>query len=167
MVRERQSEARKSILVQVNSEKSFSELVKYCGQFGQISTAHHYSIVEDKSHFILLEYKTTDELQAALNESVFNKDARGIPVRSQCLWFKTGPKTKIVEGGCRLNVENGHLEVASEELKGWLLAAETVKDQIEILHKATTLSDLGIRLRFLAALQLQNSISGNNFKIYY
>lgn len=40
----RKTEARKSVVVQVNSAGSFSELYSYCSQFGDISNIHHYTL---------------------------------------------------------------------------------------------------------------------------
>lgn len=164
MIQQRQDEAKRSVLVQVSSEKSFDELQKYCGQIGQIRTAHHYTVAEDDSHFILLEFESVEEADGVLTASVFNPDVRGIPTRSQFLWFRTGPKMKVLEekrvGDCRLNVTNGHMQVNHEELVQWLSACESLGDQIDIVFKSTQLSDLGNRLRFLAAQQIQNSITG-------
>lgn len=169
MIKQRESEASKSILVQTHSDKSFNELAKYCSQFGKIQSAHHFSVLEDENHFILVEFSEKEEAKAALDSSVFNPDARGIPARSQFLWFRTGPKKgpKLAEENCRLNVVNGHMAVGSNELSEWLKAAESVNDQILILQKALELTDLGTRLRFLAAQQLQSSISGKNQNVYY
>lgn len=166
MIQQRQTEARRSVLVQVSSERSFDELQRYCGRIGNISTAHHYSVADDDSHFILLEFENADEADAVLAASVFNQDVRGIPTRSQFLWFRTGPKMKVVKqeekraNDCRLDVTNGHLQVKHDELVQWLGVAESLKDQMEIVYKSTQLSDLGNRLRFLAAQQIQNSIVG-------
>uniref|UniRef100_A0A336N5X3 CSON007153 protein n=1 Tax=Culicoides sonorensis TaxID=179676 RepID=A0A336N5X3_CULSO len=166
MIQQRQAEARRSVLVQVSSEKSFDELQKYCGQIADIKSAHHYSVAEDDSNFILLEFEKDEGADAVLDASVFNQDVRGIPTRSQFMWFKTGPKVKLVrdEGkrqkDCQLNVINGNLQVRDDEIAEWLTSAESLKDQMNIVFQSTKLSDLGIRLRFLAAQQAQNSIVG-------
>lgn len=166
MIQLRQNEARNSVLVQVSSEKSFDELQRYCGQIGKISSAHHYSVADDDSHFILLEFENADEADAVLAASVFNQDVRGIPTRSQFLWFRTGPKMKVVKQEGKgamdfpLSVTNGHMQVKHDELVQWLGVAESLENQMDIVYKSTKLSDLGNRLRFLAAQQVQNSIVG-------
>lgn len=161
MVIERQQQARKSVLVQVCSEKSFHELQSYCAQFGEISSAHHYSVLESESHFILLEFNQVEEADSALAGTVFNQDTRGIPAKSQFLWFRTGPKTKLKKGTVQqLNVINGHVQVDDTQLNEWLMSAESLDQQIMILYNSTALDDLGIRLRYLAAQQLQNAIAG-------
>lgn len=42
VVERRRSEAKRSIVVQVNSEKSFSELHGYCSKYASIKGMHHY-----------------------------------------------------------------------------------------------------------------------------
>lgn len=42
MVEQRRAEAKRSIVVQVNSEKSFSELHGYCSKYASIKGMHHY-----------------------------------------------------------------------------------------------------------------------------
>lgn len=165
MIQIRQNEAKKSVLVQVSSEKSFDELQTYCGQIGKIRSAHHYSVVDDDSHFILLEFENVDEADAVMAASVFNQDVRGIPTRSQFLWFRTGSKTKLVKQekfavDVRLSVVNGQMQVKHDELVQWLGVAESLENQMDIVYKSTQLSDLGKRLRYLAAQQVQNSIVG-------
>lgn len=44
MVESRRKEASRSILVQVHSEQSCSELHKYCSQYGEVKGMHHYSL---------------------------------------------------------------------------------------------------------------------------
>lgn len=42
VVEQRRLEAKRSIVVQVNSEKSFSELHGYCSKYASIKGMHHY-----------------------------------------------------------------------------------------------------------------------------
>jgi hypothetical protein len=44
MVESRRNEAFRSILVQVQSEQSCSDLHKYCSQYGEVKGMHHYSL---------------------------------------------------------------------------------------------------------------------------
>lgn len=44
MVGIRRNEALRSILVQVQSEQSCSDLHKYCSQYGEVKGMHHYSL---------------------------------------------------------------------------------------------------------------------------
>lgn len=48
----------------------------------------------------------------------------------------------------------------SSQLLALVRGAQSIDEQVLLLHKHTRLNDLGIRLRFLAALQVQQAISG-------
>lgn len=170
MLKFRRNQASHSILVQVNSEKSFAELHAYCSQFGTIKGAHHYSINQDELHYILIEYSSSVEAETAINSSIYNEESSGVPVRSQFLWFRAGSKHKgkksklLVKDGpiknSQLNVTNGNQGPKNDELKELLKSAETVGDQISVLHQSTCLNDVGTRLRFVAAKQIENTVAG-------
>lgn len=169
MIKFRRNQASHSILVQVNSEKSFSELHAYCSQFGTIKEAHHYSINQDELHYILIEYSSSVEAETAINSSIYNEESSGVPVRSQFLWFRAGSKQKgkknklLIQDGpinSQLTVTNGNQGPNNDELKELLKSAETVGDQISVLHQSTCLNDVGTRLRFVAAKQIENTVSG-------
>ncbi|PSN29396.1 hypothetical protein C0J52_28246 [Blattella germanica] len=44
MIESRREEASRSILVQVHSEQSCDDLHKYCSQYGEVHSMHHYSL---------------------------------------------------------------------------------------------------------------------------
>lgn len=164
MIKNRRLQASQSILVQVNSEKSFGELHTYCSQFGEIIGAHHYT--QDDSHYILLEYSSNDAADDTIRSSTFNEATSGIVVHSPFLWFRAGPRHKtgvVVEKStttATLNVVDGNRASDDIEVSEWLQAAETIADQMEILHRVTCLNDIGTRLRFLAARQVEQSLGG-------
>lgn len=157
----RRKEAAQSVLVQVNSEKSYTELETYCTQFGHIHGAHHYAH-QDDMHYILLEYSCADEASAAIRSSTNHEaTSAGIVVQSPFLWFRAGPKPTLAAGGCgRLRVIDGNRPCNDTEMMEQLKACDTVDAQMRSLHRATSLNDLGIRLRFLAARQIEQALSG-------
>lgn len=155
----RRAQAQRSILVQVSSEKSFSELQKYCCQFGTIVGAHHYTLPSEQ--FILVEYSTELEAKQAIENTTFPEEAC-FGVRSPFLWFRAaqnGPARDSQVSG-KLMVTDGCRPIAYNEIHEILRGAETFADQIAIHYKSTTLNDVGIRLRFLAARQIEESVSG-------
>lgn len=172
MIKFRRNQASHSILVQVNSEKSFPELHAYCSQFGTIKGAHHYTINQNELHYILIEYSSSVEMETAINSSIYNEESSGVPVRSQFLWFRAGNKLKgkknklavkddfVSSINSQLNVLNGSDCPKNDELNELLKSAETLDDQLQVLHKSTCLNDIGTRLRFIAAKQIENTVSG-------
>lgn len=161
MMLSRRTQASKSLLVQVNSEKSYPELFSYCSKFGTIQDSFHYNISEDDSHFILIEFESVSGYEEALKNGQFNDENVGVPVRSQFMWFKAGPKIpaelKLIELKELVTID-GKKSINNKELKELLSATENIDDQITVLHKATCLSDLGVRLRFIAAKQIEQTM---------
>lgn len=159
IVTKRRAQAQRSILVQVSSEKSFSELQKYCCRYGTIIEAHHYKVNNDQ--FILVEYSNELEVKQAIEHSTFHETA-GFNVRGPFLWFRAAQNKKVaidspVSG--KLMVTDGCRPIDYNEVNEIMLRAETVSDQMVILHKSTALNDLGTRLRFFGARQIEESIS--------
>ncbi|KAH8419827.1 hypothetical protein KR009_003082 [Drosophila setifemur] len=162
-----QKQAQRSIVVQVSSEKSYPELYNYCSRFGSILGAHHYCVRQDEAlHYVLLEYSTPGEAAAAIDSGVSNGELSGVPVRSPFLWFraaagrKSGPK--LAAGGAPPSLQSldGNRLIEQSQLLGLLLGAKDIEEQVVLLHEHTRLNELGVRLRFLSALQVQQAIAG-------
>ncbi|XP_016998654.2 poly(A) RNA polymerase, mitochondrial [Drosophila takahashii] len=162
-----QWQARCSIVVQVSSEKSYPELYNYCSRFGEIRGAQHYCVRQDEAlHYVLLEYATPDEAAAAIGAGVTNGElTSGVPVRSPFLWFRAA-------GGGRKSAKlapnqvpqllsiDGNRQVEQGHLLELLRSAQGIEEQVQLLHEHTRLNELGIRMRFLAALQVEQAIAG-------
>uniref|UniRef100_A0A182NL64 Poly(A) RNA polymerase, mitochondrial n=1 Tax=Anopheles dirus TaxID=7168 RepID=A0A182NL64_9DIPT len=168
MLSARRAEARRSILVQVSSERSYNELYHYCSQFGTLESSHHYRVEGDADgdcHYILLEFSTTEQADAAMQSGVFSTERPGVRARSIFLWFRTGPKPKLVAQEHPANpralaLVDGTRAIEERDLNGLLSASESIDDQVRILHRVSKLNDLGKRLRFLAVRQLESSLQG-------
>ena len=118
---------------------------------------------EDESHFILVEFETVAGYQESLKNGQFNDESIGVPVKSPFMWFKAGPRISSKKNPTEvkdLALVDGNRAISNTELKDLLSAAENLEDQITILHRATCLSDLGIRLRFMAARQIGQTMLG-------
>lgn len=169
-------QALRTIVVQVNSEKSFNELYNYCSKFGQIIGAQHYCTNhEDVQHYVLLEYAHIEEALSAIDSSVPNDELTCITARSSFLWFRAfKPKLNAKVSDLAPNLSSSTINQSTPELviidgckiidqiklTDLLRSARDIEDQINLLYEHTKLNDLGIRLRFLAACQLQQAISG-------
>lgn len=163
VVNRRQSEASRSIVVQVASEKSFDDVHKYCSQYGKITKAFFYTVPKNGSS-ILLEFDNNAAVDEVFRSTAFPALASGVtPVKSSFLWFRNtakNKKLKPVKSGVTLNTREKTVEMKTSELANRLKEATSVSDQINILYENTRLNDLSIRLRFLGALQIQNALSG-------
>lgn len=180
LIRTRRDEAARSILVQVNSDKSHPELHRYCSQYGSIRSAHHYT--HDDMHYIVLEYEAAEAARAAVESGTYNEDCAGIVVQSPFLWFRAGPKkttlrpTKAAAADSapaaqqqpdhtttappRLDIVDGNRHATNDSVNCALRQAASVNEQMVSLHRLTCLNDIGTRLRFLAARQIEQSLHG-------
>lgn len=166
LIRTRRTEAARSILVQVNSEKSYPELFRYCSQFGHILSAHHYGNNEE-SHYILLEFREREAAQAAVGSSTFNEDSAETVVQSPFLWFRAGPKGSKLEKAptelvapSSLSTLDGNRVLVDREVNDELRRLPSLSAQMKSLHQAARLNDVGSRLRFLAARQVEQAMYG-------
>lgn len=159
----RQSEASRSIVVQVASEKSFNDVHQYCSQFGNISNAYFYTISKDAS-FILLEYDSEEAVEETFQSSAFPELSSGVvPVKSSFLWFRNTPnkqKLKTIQQTIKLSSNQTALEPKAKHLASILNGADSVTEQISLLYENTRLNELSVRLRFIGALQIHRALSG-------
>ncbi|XP_031637340.1 poly(A) RNA polymerase, mitochondrial-like [Contarinia nasturtii] len=164
VVNSRQSEAFRSVVVQVASEKSFDDVHNYCSQFGHIKNAYFYTVPKDTS-FILLEYENENSVNETFQSCAFPNLSSGVvPVKSKFLWFRNTPnKSKLkamnVKDRIVLNTIEG-TERSATDLMKILVEADSVSEQISLLYEHTRLNDLAIRLRFLGASQIQTALEG-------
>lgn len=165
----RHCEAKRSIVVQVLSEQSYEDLYSYCSRFGNILSSHYYILDHNKrstrSNYILLEFEQVASAAAALESSTIRESdtvEHGAPVRSRFLWFasdKNGTKLKPKSTPMKL-VTSQVAEVDKEYLHESLQLADSISTQMQILYNKTRLNELAVRLRFMAALQIEEIFSG-------
>ncbi|XP_077293030.1 mitochondrial poly(A) polymerase isoform X2 [Arctopsyche grandis] len=170
IVNERRSQAKKSLLVQVNSEKSFPELHSYCSQFGTVLGVHHYT-TSNSHHFMLVEFSTEENVSNLLASTTFIQDSDVIPVQSKFLWFR--PQNNELRSNIRniinfsetndvnkLHVKNACVIPAENLILRNLLQANSISEQIQMLYDMTCLKDLGTRLRYVTARQVESALNG-------
>nr|XP_021181118.2 poly(A) RNA polymerase, mitochondrial [Helicoverpa armigera] len=158
VVAQRRAEAKRSIVVQVNSEASFSELYGYCSEYAAINGIHHYKNSAGEN-FMLIEFKSEEDLKEVLKScTTYQKDMDVMALNSPFLWFRAakGPKTKYLEPSIKLASVNGIDKIDEDKLFKELVDCETVSDQIQLLYDRTTLNDLGARLRYMVARQIES-----------
>lgn len=161
---ERRSQSKCSVLVQVSSENSISDLYSYCSKFGSIKNIFHYQLA-GSNHFVLTEFENQSAVNALLDQSTHVKDSNVIAVRSPFLWFRSSASkknSKLLSTDDKLNfsfqtnqtmIEPNIKNIGLEKL-------DSLSDQMLLLLKCTQLNDIGTRLRFLTAMQIENSLKG-------
>ncbi|KAJ0175923.1 hypothetical protein K1T71_008097 [Dendrolimus kikuchii] len=158
VVAQRRAEAKRSIVVQVNSDASFNELYGYCSKYANINGIHHYKNNTDE-HFMLIEFSSEEDLKDVLHTcSSHQKDIDVMALQSPFLWFRasTSKKEKFtIPKNINLMTNNGCRATDEDALFEDLMNCKTVSEQIQLLYDQTALNDLGVRLRYMIARQLE------------
>lgn len=161
---ERRSQSKCSVLVQVSSENSISDLYSYCSKFGSIKNIFHYQLA-GSNHFVLTEFEDQSAVNTLFDQSTHVNDSNVIAVRSPFLWFRSNAskkKSKLLSIDDQLSfpfqtnqtmIEPNIKNIGLEKL-------DSLSDQMLLLLKCTQLNDIGTRLRFLTAMQIENALKG-------
>lgn len=165
MITNRQLEAQRSIIVEVASSNSFDKLYKYCKQFGLLKNSFHYLHPENGSNFILLEYASTESASEALaSGSYYNNSGEkaSSPVKSRFLWLRAikNEEDSVKKSNEMKLIVDNDIKLNEPKLRVALQQANSISDQMHLLHKHTRLNELAMRLRFIAALQMEEMFSG-------
>lgn len=162
IIQNRRIQAQRSILVQVQSEKSCQELFLLVSQYGKVESMHHYTL-PGHSHFVLVEMKDPHITQKILGKCGHLDKSQVVPVRSPFLWFRANKsKSKTVEVEFDRSKCNSHnlFPPSEEEVKESLASCQSISQQMTCLHSMTRMNDIGSRLRFLVAYQVELALSG-------
>lgn len=163
VMEKRRKEAQKTILVQVHSDQSCSDLYKHCSQFGIIENMFHYT--SSSAHFVLVEFLNEEGVKSVLSSCAHLDPTQVVPVHSPFLWFRAQEKKsklqKRADDNTKLPLNYKQTDLPSvSELYDLLIQAEHISDQILLLYNATCLNEIGARLRFLTANQIEVAIIG-------
>ena len=94
MVRVRQEEARRSVLVQVAGHESASDLTAYCqDNFGEVESLHYYnnSVNKTFTHFLIVQFRDVSSVETVLRSAQHSGgdgSVAAVPVYSPFLWLQ-------------------------------------------------------------------------------
>lgn len=149
--------------MQVNSDKSYHDLYHHCAPFGTIKNAFHYR-VNQKCQHILIEFDCDESAQNVLESSVF--EASHITASSRFLWFRANKQQSQAHSITNtadirpLEIVNGTDKPTENQFIEQLRQQSTIDDQIMTLYRNTNINELGCRLRFMAAAQIEDCVRG-------
>lgn len=162
---ERRAQSKCSVLVQVSSENSCSDLYSYCSKFGSIKNMFHYQLA-GSNHFVLTEFEDQLAVNTLLDQSTHVKDSNVIAVRSPFLWLRSNTskkKSKLTSNtedifnfpfqANQTMIEPNIKDIGMNKL-------DSLSNQMLLLLENTQLNDIGTRLRFLTAMQIENALKG-------
>lgn len=123
---------------------------------------HHYQV--KCGHFVLLTMNTESSIEELFASSCFNDSSMNTTVQSPFLWFKTGKKPTVVNspqfGKGVLSSQFENLTATDDLLNNKLRNVNSIDAQMKLIVSETQLNDLSIRLRFLAANQVEKALKG-------
>lgn len=161
MMAHRYDQAKRTVCIEVSPE-SKDDLLTACGQFGSIESALPHS--SDAAQYLLVEYSSVDEASNLMAATDTAADiAEGLsPLRNRFLTFKQslGKAVKSAPQQKAFDTETRFQQSARTDAFDALKAKDTVEEQLQLLFETKRLSDTSSRLRFLAALQVEEAIAG-------
>ncbi|BES97856.1 Cid1 family poly A polymerase [Nesidiocoris tenuis] len=163
MLNARREQARRSLVVQVHSDVSCSELRHYCEGISPVNQMFHYKLKEN--HYVLVEFKENC-LPEILEKWCIAPDKSSVPVASPVVWFKAAASGKKHRQFAE--PENEDVQKVTkvpppppyEDILSLTAQSRDVSDMMMTLYDSTKLDELGARLRFFSARQLELAMSG-------
>lgn len=159
----RRLQSKRSVLVQVSSENSCSDLYSYCSKFGSIRNMFHYKLA-GSNNFVLTEFDDQSAVNSLFETSAHIEDSNVVAVRSPFLWFRSSSSNKssklTMNSMSNFPFQNNQTMIEPNIRNIGLENLNSLSDQMLLLLEHTQLNELGVRLRFLTAMQIENVLKG-------
>lgn len=154
----RRCEASKSVVIQVKNDKSYGKLYSYLTKYGPVKNSFFYSLGSEKN-YILIEFENLEGLEAALSHGQYLKLSEIFPARSPFLWFRLD--TRSNESFSAPDLQHARVtDLPSTEIQNLLTKSKSFPDDMIMLYNNVKLNELGSRLRFLTAYQVEIAFKG-------
>lgn len=156
MVTERQNEARKSVLIQVESKAAFPSLHKVCVKYGHISNAFHF--IGKKKDVVLIEYANEDSVRKLMKQ--VNETGHSLTiVQGRSLKFSSEENSQNENEPTSMLLQclecNDPIKIAQ-----LLQECTSVSRQLTVLHQYEKMDELGTRLRYMICSLLEEALCG-------
>lgn len=152
MTERRQTEARRSIMLEVDTKDVCGQVYHYCKQFGDIKSAFVYSLRDDRN-LMLVEYKDVEAVKETFKFSGFQSNTVRWPNR--VLTVRNSKLSSSLPKEAPIQVDNA----VEPKVAAILRNAASFDEQVDLLYEHTRLTELSIRLKYVTALQTQTIIN--------
>lgn len=156
----RRLQAQKSILVQSKTQE-FQSMASYCANFGNIRQIYAHRS-NNNSEYFLIEYHRPSGANNAILSSA-HKDTcfeSNVPIKSRFFAFNGRLKELKQQNKIRCQYTNETNTSNPDNILRAINSEKTIDKQMMALYHRNRISDLSYRLRFMAALQIEEAISG-------
>lgn len=145
----------------MNGKESYNQLFSHCSQYGEVNAAFYFQ-GSNREQLILIEY---DGIDAADEVIRTHRDLKSenvqwsrYPIFNEKL-EKFASNRSVIDT-IPLNTKYSMKSLSKTELYQSLLKKSTVDEQIQTLFHYVSMSDLAIRHRYLALVQIEDSVRG-------
>lgn len=153
VVKKRNSEVKRSFVVQIDSVDLSSNVYHYCRKFGEIKNAIAYSL-KDKRNFVLIEYDSEESRYEAFKDTGFQHCT--LPWMNQYMVLR---KSALQESSYKMYAPIQFSHVQEPPVVDILSRAGCIDEQISLLYQHTCMNDLLSRLKFIGAMQAQRIVN--------
>ncbi|XP_076293155.1 mitochondrial poly(A) polymerase isoform X2 [Lasioglossum baleicum] len=156
LIHQRQGEAKKTIIVQLNKFNDAAECTEFLKSFGKISCVYHYITKMSHPNMLLVQFKTKDEVGKLMNSVKYLDTSAYMSVPTTIMQYQAdGLQAVSPLSGGKLNFRKySHHFPTWVMIKSNLLYSKSLSEQMTVLCKTVKLSDIDVRLRFFTAYQL-------------
>lgn len=153
VVKKRNSEVKRSFVVQIDRVDLSSNVYHYCKKFGEIKNSIAYSL-KDKRNFVLIEYESEDSRTEAFKHSGFQHCT--LPWMNQYMILRP---SALQESEYTIDAPIQFSHVQEPPVVDILSEAGCIDEQISLLYQHTCMNDLLARLKFIGAMQAQRIVN--------
>lgn len=153
VIKKRNSEVKRSVVVQIDSVDLSRNVYHYCRQFGEIKNTIAYSL-KDKRNFVLIEYESEDGHSEAFKHSGFQHNT--LPWINQYTVLR---KSALQESAYTTDAPIQLSHVQEPPVVDILSKAGCIDEQISLLYQHTCMNDLLTRLKFIGVMQTQRIVN--------
>lgn len=150
VLRQRRSEAHRSIVVHTQSINFYENIYKHCSQFGCINRTFHYESLKPPIDHILVEYAAPE---SANNIAKFHRCTHNREIDFTAVRMSKHQKNMAID--LPQPVFNDVNLINAQRLNYLLRSESSVDQQIVAVHEKIRLNEVAVRLRFLAANQIE------------
>lgn len=158
MLKFRQDEAQKCILVRLSDMKHISDFEKFCEYYVTVVNIFPYYTVNN-NNFVLMELQSIEDVQHLRDIAVFKTDVECAQSVTPLFSFK--PRKKIYPNKSENNISiySNFKAPTPNKIDKLLGQVDSVSDQMIALYNCLKITDLDIRLRFYTANEISYYLS--------
>ncbi|XP_043511520.1 poly(A) RNA polymerase, mitochondrial [Frieseomelitta varia] len=160
MIKFRQTEAKKSVIIKISEVGHIEHLKKFCEYYAKIVNVFPYNTI-DNNRFVLMECSSQKDVEALRNIAVCKADPEY--AHSVTPFFLYKPRVKLSNQNTlnkdsyeyHSNFVTPNLNKINQSLK----KIQSVSNQMIFLYDTLRITELNIRLRFYTATQISYYLS--------